>query len=122
MNQRGISMTARFLVSSFVILSWVTATPGVAGEVAKQPNAYALNIPNAAAAMGPAQHQQGASTEVAPVRPWKAGSETATLPWSAPVGHHQPNAVDVSAADQQRAIDQEDARVDRIVRGICRGC
>ncbi|MFN5279628.1 hypothetical protein [Bradyrhizobium sp.] len=53
-----------------------------------------------------------------------AANETATRPWSAPVGHRQPHAADVPAttATSQQIIDQEDAMVDRRIRGICRGC
>jgi hypothetical protein len=46
----------------------------------------------------------------------------ATKPWSAPVGHHQPSAVDVLESDSQLSLNQEDVKVDRVVRGICRGC
>lgn len=60
---------------------------------------------------------------VTPASPWKPGGETATLPWSAPVGHHQPRVDDVPArASSSDALDDEDARVDRAIRGICRGC
>jgi hypothetical protein len=57
-------------------------------------------------------------------RPWTPGSETATRPWSAPAGHHQPRAIDVltSASSSEQIFEDEDARVDRIVRNICRGC
>ncbi len=53
-----------------------------------------------------------------------AANETATRPWSAPVGHRQPRAADIPAAAStpQQIIDQEDAIVDRKIRGICRGC
>ncbi|WP_456753753.1 hypothetical protein [Bradyrhizobium sp. USDA 4461] len=52
-----------------------------------------------------------------------ASNETATRPWSAPVGHRQPRAADIpAAAASQQTIDQEDAIVDRKIRGICRGC
>lgn len=53
-----------------------------------------------------------------------ASNETATRPWSAPVGHRQPRAADIPAAlsTPQQIIDQEDAIVDRKIRGICRGC
>ncbi|MBR0896442.1 hypothetical protein JQ616_15890 [Bradyrhizobium tropiciagri] len=53
-----------------------------------------------------------------------ASNETATRPWSAPVGHRQPRAADIPAATStsQQLIDQEDAIVDRKIRGICRGC
>jgi len=53
-----------------------------------------------------------------------ASNETATRPWSAPVGHRQPRAADIPAAASasQQIIDQEDAIVDRKIKGICRGC
>ncbi|WP_420965057.1 hypothetical protein [Bradyrhizobium sp. B120] len=53
-----------------------------------------------------------------------ASNETATRPWSAPVGHRQPRAADIpaAAASSQQIIDQEDAIVDRKIKGICRGC
>jgi hypothetical protein len=64
------------------------------------------------------------SPEVSPVRPWKAGNETATLPWSAPVGHHQPRAVDLptSTSASRQTLDEEDANLDRKIRDICQGC
>jgi hypothetical protein len=56
--------------------------------------------------------------------PALAKGETATRPWSAPVGHHQPRAADVppSSSPSQQAIDQEDANVDRKISNVCRGC
>jgi hypothetical protein len=53
-----------------------------------------------------------------------ASNETATRPWSAPVGHRQPRAVDIPASTSasQQIIDSEDASVDRKIKGICRGC
>ena len=53
-----------------------------------------------------------------------ASNETATRPWSAPVGHRQPRIVDIPASisASQEIIDQEDANVDRMIKGICRGC
>ena len=53
-----------------------------------------------------------------------ASNETATRPWLAPVGHRQPRAIDVptSTSTSQQIVDQEDAIVDRKIRGICRGC
>ena len=55
------------------------------------------------------------------------GRETSTLPWSAPVGHHQPQAADVTAgAGTASTIDQavleENIRVDRSIKGVCKGC
>ncbi|MGY3691314.1 hypothetical protein ACVIGA_001394 [Bradyrhizobium sp. USDA 3240] len=53
-----------------------------------------------------------------------ASNETATRPWLAPVGHRQPRAADIpaAAASSRQIIDQEDAIVDRKIKGICRGC
>jgi hypothetical protein len=123
-------MTNRLLLSVSVILSAVIVAPVFAETVAKAPNAVVLNVPNTGAAFGSVQRQrQGTATvkgdaaDAAPsARPWKTGSETATMPWSAPIGHHQPTAVDVNEADSHLTLDEEDARVDRIVKGICRGC
>jgi hypothetical protein len=65
-----------------------------------------------------------AMASVSSGRPWIPGNETATKPWSAPAGHHQPRAIDVltSASSFEQIFEDEDARVDRIVRNICRGC
>jgi len=53
------------------------------------------------------------------------GCETSTLPWSAPVGHRQPQAIDVSSS-RPSSIDQvvveENARIDEVIKGVCRGC
>jgi hypothetical protein len=56
-------------------------------------------------------------------QPSMPGKETTTRPWTAPVGHRQPNASDVpSTSETQHFLDQEDAIVDRRISGICRGC
>jgi hypothetical protein len=98
------------------ILSAAIAAPVFAQAVAREPDAYALYLPDAGAGI------ESASPERQDVRPWRAGSETATRPWSAPAGHHQPTAADVRKPDTELTLDQEDAKVDRIVRGVCRGC
>ena len=56
--------------------------------------------------------------------PSAAGKETATRPWTAPVGHRQPHASDVPATSTGALdfLDSEDANVDRKISGICRGC
>jgi hypothetical protein len=53
-----------------------------------------------------------------------ASNETATRPWSAPVGHRQPRAADIPASlsGSQQIIDREDANVDMKIKGVCRGC
>ena len=54
--------------------------------------------------------------------PWKAGNERATMPWSAPAGHHQPSATDIVDSNSVTILDQEDVKIDRLVKGVCRGC
>ncbi|WP_236000162.1 hypothetical protein [Bradyrhizobium uaiense] len=80
-------------LSLAAILSAATASSCFAQPTVQEPNAYASN-------------------------------ETATRPWLAPVGHRQPRTADIPAATStsQQIIDQEDAIVDRKIRGICRGC
>jgi hypothetical protein len=123
-------MTKRLLLGMAAILSTAIAAPGFARVVVHEPNAYALYLPNAGTGAGSVKPQRrdvsianGDTADAAPsVRPWKAGSETATMPWSAPIGHHQPTAAEIIGSDSELTLDQEDAKVDRIVRGICRGC
>jgi hypothetical protein len=128
-------MTNRSLLSMSVVLLTAIAAPSFAQSVAREPDAYALYLPNVRTGIETAAPEQRDvsiiiirpdKTEIMPsapsLRPWKAGNEMATKPWSAPVGHHQPTAVDVLESDSQLRIDQEDAKVDRVVRGICRGC
>ena len=127
-------MTKCSLLSVAVILSTAIAAPVFAQPGKQEPSAYALYLPKGALGVGsaPSQRQDvptvshgtaDAMASTPSVRPW-AGNETATRPWSAPVGHHQPSAADVptptSASEQ--ILDQEDANVDRIVRSVCRGC
>ena len=59
-----------------------------------------------------------------PSRSVAPGSETMTRPWSAPTGHRQPGIADVPASTSlsQQSLDQEDANVERAIRGVCRGC
>jgi hypothetical protein len=128
-------MTNRSLLSMSVILLTAIAAPSFAQSVAREPDAYALYRPQVRTGIETAAPEQRNvsiiiirpdKTETMPsapsLRPWKAGNEMATKPWSAPVGHHQPTAVNVLESDSQLRIDQEDAKVDRVVRGICRGC
>jgi hypothetical protein len=52
-----------------------------------------------------------------------ASNETTTMPWSAPVGHRQPRAIDVPGPTAfPQIIDQENANVDRKIKSVCRGC
>src|ERR1700692_2466967 len=54
--------------------------------------------------------------------PALATGETATRPWSAPVGHRQPRAVHIPRTVSPQNLDQEDISVDRKISGVCRGC
>jgi hypothetical protein len=135
-NQREThSMTKCSLLSVAVILSTAIAAPVLAKTVKQEPSAYALYLPNGDLGVGPTPSQRqdvptvshgtaDAMASAPSVRPWGAGNETATRPWSAPVGHHQPSAADVpeSLSASEQILDQEDATVDRIVRSVCRGC
>ena len=116
-------------------LSMAFATPVLAEAVIKEPGAYAFYRPNGdlAIASAPSQRREvgaaGRGTAdamaLAPsFRPSMAGKETTTRPWSAPVGHRQPGVADVptSTSASQQTLDQEDENVNRIIRGICRGC
>jgi hypothetical protein len=135
-NQRETHpMTKRLLLSMSVILSTAIAAPVFAQAVGQEPDAYALYLPKVGAGTGSAPSQErdapivsqgtdDATASAPSVRPWRAGSETAIKPWSAPLGHHQPRASDASASTSAslQILDQEDANVDRIVRSVCRGC
>jgi hypothetical protein len=132
-NQETHPMTKRLLLGMSAILSAAIAAPLCAQTVVQEPHAYALNLPNVGTAIGSApprrqdvsivNHGIADAMRSAPsVRPWTAGNETVTKPWSAPAGHHQPTAADVLESDSRLTLDQENANVDRIVRGVCRGC
>jgi hypothetical protein len=59
----------------------------------------------------------------APTADWlPPGCEKSTLPWSAPVGHRQPQLTDVTRAKSLSDLDEENAKLNRVVKGICRGC
>jgi hypothetical protein len=61
----------------------------------------------------------------APSADWlPPGCETLTIPWSAPVGHRQPQTIDVpqTTSSREPVLDKENAKIDRVVKGVCRGC
>lgn len=128
-------MTKRLLLGMSVILSTAIAAPVYAQSPARGSDAQTLYFPKPDLGVGAAQPQRrdvsivshdtdDAMPSVPSIRPWRAGTETATRPWSAPVGHHQPSAANVLASTSatQPILEQDDANVDRIVRSICRGC
>jgi hypothetical protein len=70
-----------------------------------------------------AEASPGAGAPAPSARWMPPGCETKTMPWSAPVGHRQPQAADIpSSASYEQALEEENAKIDRIVRGVCRGC
>jgi hypothetical protein len=128
-------MTKRLLLSMSVILSTAIAAPLFAQGVVQEPDAYAFYHSNGnlgiestpsrrredvVVSRGTANNMELPSS----FHPSMPGKETTTKPWSAPVGHRQPSAVDVieSTSDSQPILGEENAKIDRIVRGICRGC
>jgi hypothetical protein len=60
-----------------------------------------------------------------PAVPGSLNSGQQLLP-EAPVGHRQPRAAQVPSEkdlmDPNNPINQENAALDRVIRGICRGC
>ena len=120
-------------VASF--LSVAIATPILAQPVIQEPGAYAFHYPNGdlGIASTPSQRREAvvvgggvadAMASAPPFHPSRAGHETETRPWSAPVGHRQPRATDVPASisASQEILEPEDANVDRKIRNVCRGC
>ena len=117
------------LLSVMMLQMTAIATPAFPQEVTQDSGAYVASGPKADLEdeSAPPLRKRGtadAMPSVSTGRPWTPGNETATRPWSAPAGHHQPRAIDVltSASSFEQFFEEEDARVDRIVRNICRGC
>ena len=103
------------LSGSAIVLALTFAMPVAAQATANEPPGCRLAI-----------EAEGGTTPAPTADALPHGCETSTLPWSAPVGHRQPQAADVTSSKPSLSIDQalneENARVDRLVRGICRGC
>jgi hypothetical protein len=124
MNKIKVSLLGIIMLHTTAIV-----TPVFAQEVTQDSGAYVASGPKADLEdeSAPPLRKRGtadAMPSVSAGRPWTPGNETATRPWSAPAGHHQPRAIDVlsSASSFEQIFEDEDARVDRIVRNICRGC
>jgi hypothetical protein len=116
-------MTRLAFLATAALLSLMSATPAFAQPVTQESG----TCPTSSQRPGVAALDRRASDAAAPTpsaRPLPAGCETTTKPWSAPVGHRQPQAADVPASPSpyEQTLDQEDANVDRVIRGICRGC
>lgn len=95
------------------VLSLVFAVPTFAQATVNEPRVCQL----------PIEAQDGPPAPTATALP--PGCETTTLPWSAPVGHRQPQAADVTSSTTSlidQAVVEENTRVDSLIKGICRGC
>ena len=101
-----------FLVAAAAVLSTMFLSPPPAQALTHQLGA----CPSSASGDGRAP---------APSADWlPPGCETSTIPWSAPVGHRQPQMTDVPRAKSLRepVLDEENGKIDRVVKGVCRGC
>ena len=121
------------LLGMTLILSTTLAAPILAQAVIQEPGSYAFYHPNGDSRLGPRPPRRreeivvsrGSANAMAlapSFRPSMPGHETATKPWSAPVGHRQPRATDVPTPASLSVLDQEDADVDRKINSVCRGC
>jgi hypothetical protein len=124
-------MTKFTLLSVAIVLSTALVFPGLAQAAIQARGSYAFYHPNGDSRLGPTPHQRreeivvsrGSANTMALAPSFRAsmpGHETATRPWSAPVGHRQPRATDVPTS--LSVLDQEDADVDRKISSVCRGC
>jgi hypothetical protein len=97
-----------------IILSLMSAMPISAQTTLHEPHVCRL----------PVEAQDDAGPSAPGLSALPKGCETSTLPWSAPVGHRQPQTADVTSST--RLFDQdvlnENTRIDRLIEGICRGC
>jgi hypothetical protein len=129
-------MTKFTLLGVVANLSTAIATTSLAQTAIQEMGAYASYLQDGHLGIVPTPIQRREMTVVgrgtadvmapAPSIPSsERGLETTTRPWSAPVGHHrQPRAADVptSTSVSQQSLDEEDANVDRKIKGVCRGC
>ncbi len=126
-------MTNFKLLGVAAILSTALVVPALAQAVIQARGSYAIYHPNGDSRLGPTPPRRreevvvsrGSANAMAlapSFRPSMPGHETATRPWSAPVGHRQPRAADVPTSASLSVLDQEDADVDRKISSVCRGC
>jgi hypothetical protein len=113
------------------ILALAFATPASLQATVRQAPACRLSV----------EALNGAGPPAPTANALPPGCETSTLPWSAPVGHRQPQAIDVSSSASSsvsssasssvsssasssidQAVLEENARIDEVIKGVCRGC
>jgi hypothetical protein len=128
-------MTKFTLLGMAAILSTMMTTPVLAQAVVQRPGAHAFSYPkeNPETESSLSQRPEtavidrgtaNAMASAPSARSLPRGFEMTTRPWSAPIGHHQPQAADVpsSTSVSEQDLDREDANVARMIRSICRGC
>ena len=116
-------MTRLALLGMTTILALAFATPASLQATVRQAPACRLSV----------EALNGAGPPAPTANALPPGCETSTLPWSAPVGHRQPKAIDVSSSASSsvsssasssidQAVLEENARIDEVIKGVCRGC
>ena len=108
-------MTRIALLGMTTILALAFATPASLQATARQSSVCRL----------PVEALNGAGPPAPTANALPPGCETSTLPWSAPVGHRQPQAADVSSSRPSsidQAVVEENARIDEVIKGVCKGC
>lgn len=106
-------MTRFALLGMTVALSLMCAVPVSAQAAVHEPSGCQL------------PHDADGNPPAPTANPLPQGCETATLPWSAPVGHRQPQAADVTSSTKfsiDQAVKEENARIDEAIKRVCRGC
>ena len=139
-SRAAVTKRRRSMMTKFTLLGVVAnlatgiATTSLAQTAIQEMGAYASYHQDGNLGIAPTPIQRREMTVVgrgtadvmasAPSIPSSKGLETTTRPWSAPVGHRQPRAADVhtSTSASQQGLDEEDANVDRKIKGVCRGC
>ena len=130
-NLLGVAAILSTIIETTVMAQPAVQAPAQAAIQAR--GSYAIYHPNGESRLGPTPPRRrdevvvgrGAANAMAlasSFRPSMPGHETATRPWSAPVGHRQPRAADVPTSTSLSVLDQEDADVDRKISGVCTGC
>ncbi len=69
-----------------------------------------------------AMAQSAAVPAPAPANPKASPPSDQRAGGLAPVGHRQPRGSDATASNSIEKVNPEDAALDRMLRGICRGC
>ena len=103
----------RFVLHGMTIVLSLTCAPVAAQGAVHEPSQCRLPLEADGKPPGPTAN------------PLPQGCETATLPWSAPIGHRQPQAADITSpapSSIDRDLRRENDRADEAIKGICHGC